>query len=329
MLRSLPLLAALGGALFLSTGCDDEEDDGGADASALALVLLGEDGSGSVPTDLAGTLDREGYESLYQALVATGLDATVGGSGTFTVFAPSDEAFANPPAPFTDVSDTLLYHVVSGTSIDSATAVQAAGSDLTMANGGSVLVDLIGNTLYLNDARVTRTDVVATNGLIHELDKVLLPPTDLVNTLTARGYSTLVELVVRADGRSPGLLAALQAGNLTLFAPSNDAFAAAGITDVSALTEAQVDDLVPVLLYHVVPLASVRASTAVAAGPVDTLLGSGRQVAVTVGDGGPQVIGETNAPAISVINIPCTGGVVIHGITSVLLPQTSPAPTNG
>ncbi|HEY7470297.1 MAG TPA: fasciclin domain-containing protein [Acidimicrobiia bacterium] len=126
--------------------------------------------------DTAGT-----FTTLLAAAEAAGLVDTLEGEGPFTVFAPTDEAFAALPEGTVEglledpeaLSNILLYHVVSGevtsdqvVTMDSATTVQ--GADLTIA------VD--GESVMVNDATVVSADIMASNGVIHVIDAVLLPP---------------------------------------------------------------------------------------------------------------------------------------------------------
>jgi uncharacterized surface protein with fasciclin (FAS1) repeats len=120
------------------------------------------------------------FTTLVAAVEAAGLVDTLKGEGPFTVFAPTDDAFATLPAGTVEglladvpaLTDILLYHVVSGkvmaadvVGLDSATTVQ--GSDVT------ITVD--GETVMVNDAQVIITDIEASNGVIHVIDTVLLP----------------------------------------------------------------------------------------------------------------------------------------------------------
>ena len=114
------------------------------------------------------------------ALQAAGLADTLSGEGPFTVFAPTDDAFAGLPAGTVEallgdipaLTDILLYHVVSGNvmaadvvTLDSATTLQ----------GGDLSVSVDGGTVLINDARVVIADIQAANGTIHVIDSVLIP----------------------------------------------------------------------------------------------------------------------------------------------------------
>jgi uncharacterized surface protein with fasciclin (FAS1) repeats len=122
------------------------------------------------------------FKTLLQAATVAGLVDTLKGPGPFTVFAPTDEAFAALPAGTLDgllkdpakLKDILLYHVVSGkvmadevVKLTSATTVQGKAITITVKDG----------TVYLNDTvKVVTTDIQASNGVIHVIDAVLLPP---------------------------------------------------------------------------------------------------------------------------------------------------------
>ena len=129
------------------------------------------------------------FMTLVAALQAAGLDDDLVGPGPFTVFAPTDAAFDKLPAGTVDfllqpenlatLTDILTYHVFDG-SVLSPAALDLDGQSVTMLNGGSISLDVIGGQLILNsggnrEATVTVTDVLASNGVIHVIDTVLDP----------------------------------------------------------------------------------------------------------------------------------------------------------
>ncbi len=135
--------------------------------------------------DIVATADGAGtFKTLLEAAKAAGLVETLQGTGPFTVFAPTDEAFAALPAGTLDglladpeaLKKVLLYHVVSG----EVTADQVVG--LTSADtveGSPIAISVDDGKVYLNDAaQVVKTDIMASNGVIHVIDQVLLPPAD-------------------------------------------------------------------------------------------------------------------------------------------------------
>ena len=137
------------------------------------------------PGDIVATADAAGsFKTLLAAATAAGLVETLQGEGPFTIFAPTDEAFAALPAGTLDslLADTaalkqiLLYHVVSG-AVKAADVVGMTSAE--SLEGSPITVAVKDGTVYLNEtAKVTATDVVASNGVIHVIDHVLLPPSE-------------------------------------------------------------------------------------------------------------------------------------------------------
>ena len=121
------------------------------------------------------------FKTLATALDKAGLVATLKGKGPFTVFAPTDEAFAKLPAGTLDkllanpeqLKAILLYHVVAGDVPSSAAAKLTSAKTV---NGAEIKIAPMGNSLMINDAHVAKADVKASNGVIHVIDKVILPP---------------------------------------------------------------------------------------------------------------------------------------------------------
>jgi uncharacterized surface protein with fasciclin (FAS1) repeats len=133
--------------------------------------------------DIVETAVQAGsFKTLVTAVKAAGLEETLQGNGPFTVFAPTDAAFAALPAGTLDgllndpaaLKKILLYHVVSG----SVTADKVVGlTSATSAEGSPIAIAVKDGTVYLNDsAKVVTADVMASNGVIHVIDKVILPP---------------------------------------------------------------------------------------------------------------------------------------------------------
>lgn len=123
------------------------------------------------------------FKTLAAALEAAGLVSTLKGEGPFTVFAPTDAAFAKLPAGTVEnllkldnkqqLIDILTYHVVPG----KVMAADVVGLDETKTvNGKMIDVQAEGGSVKVNDANVTATDVTASNGVIHVIDQVILPP---------------------------------------------------------------------------------------------------------------------------------------------------------
>ena len=142
--------------------------------SALALAAVGAQAKDIVETAVAAG----NFKTLATALGAAGLVDTLKGKGPFTVFAPTDEAFAKVPKAQLDalladkakLSAVLTYHVVPGKvmakDVKAGKVKTVQGSELTVVTAGGVMVD---------GAKVTATDIVASNGVIHVIDTVVIP----------------------------------------------------------------------------------------------------------------------------------------------------------
>ena len=206
-------------------------------ASTLPLSVNA-DANDDIPTNAAAT---GVHDSLVAALTHVDLVTTLQGTGPFTVFAPTDQAFTDAGIDLNDfntqeekdtLSDILLYHVVSGSVPSSAVT---DGMLATMVNGDKAKFGVSGSTVTVGTATVTTADVQASNGIIHVIDKVLMPPVDIPTTAQTTGiHTSLVAAVIQAD-----LLPTLQGtGPFTVFAPTDQAFTDAGI-DLAALGHIQ------------------------------------------------------------------------------------------
>lgn len=214
------------------------------------------------------------FETLVAAVVAADLADTLS-SGEWTVFAPTDDAFAklglnadNIASTFSkaELTDILLYHVIEG-EVSSEKALTVLG-DVTMANGAAAGLKFYEGGIYVNDdAKVIIPDIDASNGIIHAVDTVILGPwpreaTDSSSdtAMDDSGPGTIVDIAVN-DGRFDTLVAAVVAADLadtlstgewTVFAPTDAAFAKLGLNPdniTSAFTKAELTDI---LLYHVI-----------------------------------------------------------------------------
>ncbi len=135
-------------------------------------------------SDIVDTAIAAGnFTTLVSAVEAAGLVETLKGEGPFTVFAPTDEAFAALPAgtidtlladPQGQLSQILLYHVVAG-KVMAADVVGLNGQQVETVGGKSVTVTVDGDTVKINDATVVMADIETSNGVIHVIDQVLVP----------------------------------------------------------------------------------------------------------------------------------------------------------
>ena len=283
-----------------------------------AVALLGatacsEDPIEPVAQNIVELAEASGFSTLITALDAAGLTATLEGPGPFTVFAPTNAAFDALPAGTLDglladpqaLSEVLLYHVVSG---DIRAADLSGVVSATTAQGQPVLFDLSAG-VQVNGANVTQADIVASNGVIHVIDAVLLPPANNIVEVAAANpdFSTLVTALQAAqlDGTLAG------PGPFTVFAPTNEAFDALPAGTLDALL-ADTQALSDVLLYHV---ANGRGFAGDLDGsPVTTIQGADIAVDLSTGV-------RLNGAAVTIADLLTTNGV-IHVIDAVLLPPT-------
>ena len=271
------------------------------------------------PVDIATTAMSTGiHNSLVGALSVSQLVTTLQGEGPFTVFAPTDQAFADAGIDLntftTDeqiatLTDILLYHVYSG-------AVNAAdvtdGLTVAMVNGDEASFTVTDGNVMVGDATVVLADVPASNGVIHVIDKVLMPPADLVDiaavAMSTGVHDSLVAALVKAD-----LVTTVQGdGPFTVFAPTDQAFADAGIDLDSFTTDEQIATLTDILLYHVysgaVHAADVTDGLTVA-------MVNGDEASFTVTDG-TVMVGDATVTSADVM----ASNGVIHVIDKVLMP---------
>lgn len=287
-----------------------------------------------VPQTIAQLVTSNSQFTLLSAAVnRAGLATTLSGAGPFTVFAPNDDAFraagltstaAIDAVPVATLTNILLYHVVSGSVASSAIpAGQTTQATALTANGTSYVTKATstsGTGVSVNGARVVQADVQASNGVIHVIDRVLMPPAGNILTV-AQSDTTLTYLVAAAQRGGTAVTGALSGTTpLTVFAPTNAAFRAAGFPTIAAINAAPEAALTNILTYHVVP--GVRAySPTLANGASITTFQTGT-VTVGVTSTGVTILGKgngTNASNVTTPDISATNGV-IHKIDRVLLP---------
>ncbi len=344
-LLPLALIAALGLGFGLSRlGKDDKTEVAIAETTAPAaeesVAPATEPAATDAPAAAANILDTAkaagSFTTLGAAVDAAGLTETLNGEGPFTVFAPTDDAFKALPAGALDallkpenkeaLATILKYHVVPG----KVMAADIAAGDVATVEGSTVKLATEGG-VTVNDAKVTSADVAASNGVIHVIDKVLIPSSiDVASLLAAptttapaapAAAGTIVDVAV-ANGSFTTLVAAVNAAGLgetlsgtgpfTVFAPSDDAFAAlpAGVVDALVKPENK-DTLTKILTYHVV--AGTVLAADIKAGDVPTVEGGTVKLAT---EGGVTV----NDAKVVTADVIASNGV-IHVIDKVLLPQ--------
>lgn len=259
------------------------------------------------------------FKTLVAAVQAAELVDTLNGKGPFTVFAPTDEAFAKLPKGTLEMllkpenkaklAAILTYHVVPGSvkaadvvKLKNAATVQGQRVDIKV-NAGKVMVD---------GANVVATDVACSNGVIHVIDTVILPVDGTIVDVAAKNgsFNTLVAAV-----KAAGLVETLSGkGPFTVLAPTDAAFAKlpAGTLEMLLKPENK-KQLVDILTYHVVPGVAAYSDQVVKMSQVPTVLGT--PITVTVTDGKVR-LNDSNVVAT---DVEASNGV-IHVVDTVILP---------
>lgn len=272
------------------------------------------------PQNIVDTAIAAGeFKTLAAALQAAGLAETLQGPGAFTVFAPTDAAFAKlPPGTIEKLlrpenkamlAAILTYHVVPGT-VMAKDVVKLSGAKTV--NGQQVDIKSSGGSVMVDNATVTQTDIVCSNGVIHVIDSVIMPATqDVVATAVAAGdFKTLAAALDAA-----ALISTLQgAGPFTVLAPTDAAFAKLPAGTVESLLKPENRaKLAAILTYHVIP-GRIHAADALKARTARTV--EGESVTFAAGSSGATV----NGAKILKTDVDASNGV-IHVIDTVLMPK--------
>lgn len=306
MKKITALFVTIASLAFLQ-GCDSDSDSPEPEVTNTIVDVAVADGR---------------FTTLVAALEATGLDATLADTeGTFTVFAPTDDAFALLGQETIDalladtdgLTDILTYHVLS-TIVDSTTAIGAAGSTVETVNGASVGLSLSGDELLVNLSTVIITDIATDNGVIHVIDAVLIPPTErgtptsnIVDTAVAAGNFTTLLAAAGATGLDAVL--ADETEEFTVFAPTDAAFAMLGQETIDTLL-ANPDVLTEILLQHVIA-GSVNSVTAYSLNGVSPTSASGAAIPLNINT-------ETDTLTFGGVNVVATDIYTTNGIIHVI-----------
>lgn len=263
-------------------------------------------------------VDAGSFNTLVAAVKAAGLVDTLKGDGPFTVFAPSDAAFAKLPHGTVEnllkpenrdqLVAVLTYHVVPG-KVKAADVVNR--SFAPTVNGQRADIEVRDGNVFVDNARVVSTDIGASNGVIHVIDSVILPETNnIVDIANSAGqFGTLL-----AAAKAAGLADTLMSGEFTVLAPTDDAFAKLPHGTVQNLLKPENrEQLRSILLYHVIP-GRVYADQAITAARADTA--QGQAVNFAINKGRLQV----NGANVIDTDITASNGV-IHVIDRVILPN--------
>ncbi|MBN00574.1 MAG: hypothetical protein CMJ77_15775 [Planctomycetaceae bacterium] len=293
-------------------------------AGRIESILASLEESGALQPRLASITDlvvgNPDFSILEEAVIAAGLADTLAQKGSFTVFAPLNSAFESLPEgtlsslledPTGALKDILLYHT-AGEEIFAADIVQVSNFETLL--GSRVSVDVTAEGVVLNgNVNVTVTDIEASNGVVHVIDAVLLPPPSIADIVIDNDNFSILEQAVVAAGLATTLDSS---GDFTVFAPTNSAFEALP----PELLQAALDDpeglLTEILSYHVVA-GEAFSSDVSQLSSVETLLGSRVSVTATA-DG----IILNDSVLVTTADIIAANGVV-HVIDAVLIPPGS------
>lgn len=272
------------------------------------------------PTIVDLAVDNGNFNTLVGAVTSEGLATTLSDpSGTFTVFAPTDEAFAalggNLPA---DLTPVLLYHVLGSPVF--ADQVSSSIIESLNATDPEIIVEATMEGVKLNGmANIVATDIVGTNGVIHVIDQVIIPIDNNSIIDIAMGMDDTFSSLVSALASTNLATTFMMGGDYTVFAPTNDAFSsflqAAGV----AFEDLTAEDLTPILMYHVIGAKAM--STDLSTGYKNTIYeaieGNPVSMLIEVNDG-VVLNGSTN---VTIADVEASNGVV-HVIDNVLTPTT-------
>ena len=260
------------------------------------------------------------FKTLAAALQAADLVDVLKGKGPFTVFAPTDEAFAKLPKGTVagllkpeakgKLTGILTYHVVAG-AVDAGKVVKL--SNAATVNGQRVDIAIKDGGVMIDNAKVVVTDIKCSNGIIHVIDSVILPASDNIpaTAVKAGTFKTLV-----AAAKAAGLVDALSGDKpLTVFAPTDEAFSRLPAGTVESLLKPEnIGQLKQILLYHVVQ-GRVYSDQALKLKEAPSL--AGPMLKISASKNGAFI----NKSKLTALDIETSNGV-IHVIDAVLLPPT-------
>ena len=312
--------------LFLSLfiiSCDDDNDDYGVCCAGSSIV------------DLAS--ETESLSSLVSALQLTGLDETLSSPGTFTVLAPTNDAFnafltsinANSidEIPIDVLTNVLLNHVflgeVQSSALTNGYATTQAISNASQTNM-SIYINTDNGVTFNGVSSVTTADVVASNGIVHIVDSVIGLPTVVTFALADPNFGVLVQALTREDLTMDfvGLLntSTSPPTPLTVFAPVNNAFVnLLEELELSGLNDIDEPTLSAVLSYHVV-IGANQLSINLSDGMQFTTAGGGTLL-FNFGDNGEGILTDNNGRSSNIVavDVQANNGI-IHAIDKVVLP---------
>lgn len=273
----------------------------------------------NAPTIVETAVAAGDFDTLVAAVKAAGLVEALSAKGPFTVFAPNDAAFAKLPKETLEsllkpenkakLASILTFHVVAE-SLPASKVVDAKYA--TTLTGQRIAIEAGKSGVTVNGAKVLKTDIMCSNGVIHVIDSVILPASDDL-TATAKKAGKFETLLAAAQ--AAGLAPALQKDEpYTVFAPTDAAFAALPEGTVENLLKPEnQQQLQAILKLHIVP-GRVYSDQAVKAGKAKTL--QGETLSITKEAGSVRV----GTAKVVATDVQARNGV-IHVIDAVLLPK--------
>lgn len=306
-------------------------------AIPLTLLSCSDDDSNNMPQNnsIAAIASRTSqFSVLVDALERADLVTTLDGSGSFTVFAPTNTAFSNflsangfaslNDVPVATLREILLNHVVEGTNLSSNLStgyVKTLGKgSASTSNTLSMYVNVSTSVMLNGVSTVTTADIMADNGVIHEVNAVIGLPTIVTHATANSNFSTLVTALTRNDQPDfVGILSGSTNSPFTVFAPTNLAFGDL-LTELGASSLDDIDQptLENTLKYHVVAGANVLSTSLTNNMMVTTFQGQDFTVMTT---GGAKIT-DANGRVSNIIatDVQCANGV-IHVLDKVILPN--------
>lgn len=276
------------------------------------------------------------FTLLTAALNRAGLTTTLSGTGPFTLYAPSDDAFraaglatvaAINATPDTTLRQLLQYHVINSSIPASTIPVGQLAQPTSLSVNGTVYTSRVASTsgtgVSVNGSRLLQTDIQARNGLIHIIDRLLAHPAGSVLAI-ARADTSLSFFVALAERAGPvltGSLSGTGTAAVTAFAPTNAAFRAAGVSDTTAIRLASVSAVTSILTNHLISGARAYSPTLIRGAVISTAGGG----SITVTNSSSNILmiksrgNGIDIPRVIEADINATNGV-IHKIDKVLLP---------
>lgn len=320
-IRNLAIIALFA---IVAVSCDDDNNNNNNNNNNNPVVDNTITGKATATANLS---------ILVQALVRADLATTLKGSGPFTVFAPTNDAFTSflATTPYATINDVpkealtqiLLNHVVTGavksTDLTTGYIKTLAKGTASTTNTLSMYVNTSSGVKLNGTATVTTANIMASNGVIHIVDKVIDLPTIVTHAAANANFSTLVTVLNRSG--QPNFITTLSGtGPFTVFAPTNAAFTSldveltpGGIAGVSAA------NLTKVLQYHVVSPANVLAASLTEGQIITPILTPAQTFTIQLSGGAKIKDARNRISTIVIVDVQCSNGV-IHAIDKVLLP---------